>query len=110
MPDAPVPWPIPLELIRFKYPLPHLATALGGTEPVKIVAVGSSSTAGREDVVPYPCRLELEMRKRFFRRMIGVLNKGMGGEDAPDELKRFKRDAKALCGAILDAALPKPAV
>jgi hypothetical protein len=92
MPDPLLPCYIPTELVRFKYPLPHLATALGGSDPVKIVAIGSSSTAGREDVVPYPCRLELEMRKRFFRRMIGVLNKGIGGEEAPVEFKRFKRD------------------
>ena len=32
------------------------------------------------------------MRKRFLRRMIGVLNKGTGGEEAPVEFKRFKRD------------------
>jgi hypothetical protein len=43
---------IPAEFISLKYPLPRLAAALLGKDPVKIVAMGSSSTAGREDVVP----------------------------------------------------------
>jgi hypothetical protein len=86
---------IPTELVRFKYPLPHLKEQLGGEGPVKIVAIGSSSTAGREDVLPYPCRLELDIRKKFVGRMIGVLNKGLGGQEAPDELNRFDRDVVA---------------
>lgn len=92
---------IPTELVRFKYPLPHLRKQLDGADPVKIVAVGSSSTAGREDVLPYPCRLELEMRKKFVGRMIGVLNKGLGGQEAPDELDRFDRDVISEAPALL---------
>jgi hypothetical protein len=49
---------IPAELITFKYPLRYFSAALRGTAPVRIVAMGSSSTAGREDVVPYPHRLD----------------------------------------------------
>jgi hypothetical protein len=91
----PPPCKIPTELVSFRYPLPHLAAALKGQPAVKIVAIGSSSTAGRPDVLPYPCRLELNLRKQFQNQtdpIISVLNKGKGGEEAPDELNRFIRD------------------
>jgi hypothetical protein len=92
---------IPTELVRFKYPLSHLGEQLAGAGPVKIVAIGSSSTAGREDVLPYPCRLELDIRKKFPGRLIGVLNKGLGGQEAPDELNRFARDVIAEAPSLL---------
>jgi hypothetical protein len=104
MPDAPPPCNVPTELVRFQYPLPHLAAALKGNDPVKIVAIGSSSTAGREDVLPYPCRLELDMRKRFSDPkdpIISVLNKGKGGEEAPKELERFARDVVAEAPSLV---------
>jgi len=39
------------------------------------VAIGSSSTAGEADVLPYPSRLEMLLRDRFHDRMIDVLNR-----------------------------------
>lgn len=92
---------IPAELVRFKYRLPYLGAQLAGPDPVKIVAIGSSSTAGREDVLPYPCRLELNIRKKFAGRLIGVLNKGLGGQEAPDELNRFDRDVIAEAPSLV---------
>ena len=96
MPDAPPDVDVPAEFTRFKYPLPHLAEALRGQRPVRIVAMGSSSTAGREDVVPYPHRLEMYLRvpykDRFPDLRIDVLNRGRGGEEAIEELVRFDRD------------------
>jgi GDSL-like Lipase/Acylhydrolase family len=88
---------VPDEFISFKYPLPHFAEALLGKALVRIVAMGSSSTAGREDVVPYPHRLEMYLRAHFGAEQfpdlrIDVLNRGRGGEEAGDELKRFERD------------------
>ena len=87
----------PDEIVRLKYPLPHFAKALFGKAPVRIVAMGSSSTAGRADVVPYPHRLEMYLRAhyeadQFPNLEIDVLNRGRGGEEAGDELKRFERD------------------
>jgi hypothetical protein len=87
----------PSEFVKFKYPLPHLLKALSGDEPVRIVAMGSSSTAGREDVVPYPHRLEMYLRagygeEHFPNLRIDVLNRGKSGEEAGDELLRFKDD------------------
>jgi hypothetical protein len=56
------------------------------------VAIGSSSTAGEGDVVPYPLRLQMLLRGRFHDRMIDVLNRGIGGQEAPSELSRFEPD------------------
>ena len=88
---------VPGEFVSFTYPLPHLAKALLGKAPVRIVAMGSSSTAGRADVVPYPHRLEMYLRahygaEQFPNLRIDVLNRGRGGEEAGDELLRFERD------------------
>jgi hypothetical protein len=88
---------IPGEFVSLQYPLPNLAKALIGEAPVRIVAMGSSSTAGRADVVPYPHRLEMYLRARFgdeqFPNLrIDVLNRGRGGEEAIEELRRFSAD------------------
>ena len=96
MPDTPPEIDVPAEFISLKYPLPHLAEALRGKGPVRIVAMGSSSTAGREDVVSYPHRLEMYLRvpykDRFPELRIDVLNRGRGGEEAIEELPRFDSD------------------
>ena len=80
------------DIVAFKYPLPHLMRSLKLQRKIKIVAIGSSSTAGEGDVVPYPARLELLLRGGFHDRMIDVLNRGMGGQEAPSELSRFEPD------------------
>ncbi|WP_454618753.1 SGNH/GDSL hydrolase family protein [Bradyrhizobium cenepequi] len=83
---------LPDQLIALKYPLPRLAAALRANGRVKIVAMGSSSTAGREDVVPYPHRLEMYLRAATGNPSIDVLNRGRGGEEAIEELPRFDAD------------------
>jgi hypothetical protein len=85
---------IPAQLITLKYPLPNLAAALLGKAPVRIVAMGSSSTAGRDrgDVVPYPSRLELYLRRKYNNPHIDVVNRGVGRQEANEELLRFDAD------------------
>ena len=83
---------IPAELVSFKYPLPRFAAALRGKAPVRVVAMGSSSTAGREDVVPYPSRVEMYLRRKYGNPHIDVVNRGRGGEEAIEELLRFDSD------------------
>jgi len=96
MPDTPPNGDILAELVGFKHPLPHLTHALQGSGPVRIVAMGSSSTSGRADVVPYPHRLEMYLRAEYQQRFpnlrIDVLNRGKGGEEADAELLRFDTD------------------
>jgi hypothetical protein len=92
----PRPCDIPHQFTLFKHPLPNLAKQFAGNGPIKIVAIGSSSTEGVGGIVPYPYRLEMAMRKRFKQNhpklMIDVLNRGRGGEEAPLELQRFDTD------------------
>jgi acyl-CoA thioesterase I len=87
------------DIVGFKHPLPHLANSLKQRN-TKIVAFGSSSTSGMLSVVPYPARLELMLRNEFGiqmidgfgKRMINVINRGVGGEEASTELTRMQSD------------------
>ncbi len=45
--------------------------------------------------MPYPSRLQMALRKTFSDRMIDVLNRGIGGQEAPSELSRFESDVRA---------------
>jgi hypothetical protein len=83
---------IPTDLIRFERPLFHLAKQLGRTGPIRIVAIGSSSTAGEGTIPPYPGRLETALRLRFPGRTIDIINKGLSGQEAPEEFKRLDED------------------
>jgi acyl-CoA thioesterase-1 len=90
MNDASRPRDTHLDLVSLKHPLPHLNAALQFQPKIRIVAIGSSSTAGVAPVLPYPPRLELLLRQKFPDRMIDVINRGIGGQEAPDELLRFQ--------------------
>jgi GDSL-like Lipase/Acylhydrolase family len=96
---------VPNEFVSLKYPFPRLFKALHGKGPVRIVAMGSSSTAGRVDVVPYPARLEMYLRVQYQERFpdlrIDVLNRGKGGEEAVEELPRFAKDIFAENPALV---------
>ena len=80
------------DVTNFRHPLPHLKAALQQRRRIRIVAIGSSSTAGVAPVVPYPPRLEMLLRPKFAGRLIDVVNRGVGGQEAPDELLRFQSD------------------
>jgi len=95
MPDAQA------DLFDFRYSLPNLTESLKKQRKIKIVAIGSSSTAGEADVLPYPSRLEMLLRDRFRDRMIDVLNRGIGGQEAPSELLRFETDVVAEAPALV---------
>jgi lysophospholipase L1-like esterase len=72
-----------------------MARRLASGEPITIVAIGSSSTAGAGASSPaatYPSRLEADLKTRFPGRTINVLNRGVGGEDASQMLARMDRD------------------
>ena len=101
MPDTPRPCDTHPDLVGFKYPLPHLTQSLKRQRRTRIVAIGSSSTAGEGKIVPYPCRLELALRDRFHGRLIDVLNRGIGGQEAGDELARFEPDVIGEAPAVV---------
>lgn len=83
------------DILRFDYRLPHLTENLGRQRKTKIVAIGSSSTAGVGTVVPFPHRLEQALRTRFYGHAIDVLNRGVSGQESPEELSRFECDVVA---------------
>lgn len=79
--------------------LPRVARRIAADEPVTIVAFGSSTTVGFGTSSPaytYPNRLADQLRRKFPTSDITIINRGMGGQDAPEMMKRF--DA-----AVLDA-------
>ncbi len=82
----------PLDLIRLTNPLTHVAKKLTLGQPITIVAIGSSSTAGAgasSVAATYPSRLQVELHEHFSKPSITVLNRGVGGEEVPDMLERF---------------------
>jgi acyl-CoA thioesterase-1 len=93
MPDTSRPCEAQPGLVDFRYDLPHFRQALKSQRKIKIVAIGSSSTAGVGGVLPFPHRLEMLLRQHYYGRMIDVLNRGIGGQEAPEELSRLKPDA-----------------
>lgn len=101
MSDSAADGDIPAEFVALKYPLPRFAAALLGKDPVRIVAMGSSSTAGREDVVPYPAWLEMYLRRKYNNPRIDVINRGHGGEEANEELLRFDADIFAETPSLM---------
>ena len=73
--------------------LPHVASKLIAGDPVVIVAFGSSSTQGHGSSSPafnYPNRLASQLRRQYPTAEISVINRGKGGEDAPEMLARLK--------------------
>jgi acyl-CoA thioesterase I len=77
---------------RLEYPLVRVSHHFESDLSIKIVAIGSSSTAGAGASSPdasYPSRLEAELTKHFLWQDITVLNRGVNGEEAPDMLARF---------------------
>jgi lysophospholipase L1-like esterase len=81
--------------VRFDAPLPKFAAALAKGEPVRIVALGSSSTQGIGASSPkacYPVKLQAELLQRFPQSKITVENLGIGGQLATDMLRRIKKD------------------
>jgi acyl-CoA thioesterase-1 len=84
---------VPTEITRLDYALSRTARRLAAAEPLTVVAIGSSSTAGAYASSPqttYPSRLAVELRERFPHRGIRVLNRGVNGEDAREMLARFQ--------------------
>jgi len=80
--------------VRFHEPLPNFSAALAANKPVRIVALGSSSTQGVGASGPkfrYPFRLQAELRRRFPDSKITVDNLGVGGQLATDMLPRIAK-------------------
>jgi lysophospholipase L1-like esterase len=87
--------PNPPALLSLHPALIYVAAKLAKHDRLTILAMGSSSTEGvgaSSPAATYPSRLEAELRKRFPDTDIRVINRGKGGEDAPEEVVRLQRD------------------
>ncbi|MBI3701702.1 MAG: SGNH/GDSL hydrolase family protein [Afipia sp.] len=72
--------------------LPRVAKRIAAGDPVTIVAFGSSTTVGYGVSSPaytYPNRLADQLRRKFPTADISIINRGMGGQDTPEMMKRF---------------------
>ena len=79
--------------------LPHVAGKLASGAPVTIIAFGSSSTQGWGSTSPeftYPNRLAAQLHRHYPGAAITVINRGKGGDDAPEMIKRLQ-------GEVIDA-------
>jgi lysophospholipase L1-like esterase len=86
---------ISVQPVPFECDMPNLAQAIDTAGSVKIVALGSSTTAGEGGIVAYPYRLEAVLRDKYANHRIDILNRGVGGEEAPKERDRIDRDVIA---------------
>jgi len=85
----------PLEARSLEHAPVHFRERIAQGKPLKIVAIGSSSTSGAGASSPaatYPSRLEAELKAQLPGLPITVLNKGIGGEEAPQMVARFEAD------------------
>jgi lysophospholipase L1-like esterase len=86
------------EQARFLHPLVRTARLLADGRPVRIVALGSSSTYGAgasTSAASYPSRLAAELARLFPGRDFIMLNRGVGGDNAGDMLARLDKDVIA---------------
>ena len=82
---------ISADQVRLANPLARFAHKLVSGEPITIVAIGSSSTAGAgasSAAASYPNRLVVELKQHFPNHSVTVINRGVGGEEVGDMLKR----------------------
>lgn len=82
----------PAGATKLDFPLTRTAGRLAAGQPITVVALGSSSTAGAGASSPansYPSRLEAELKERFPAADFRVINAGVNGEDAQQMLARL---------------------
>lgn len=97
--ESACPLAVPAWIADSALPLTHLRAQLADRPVLKIVAIGSSSTAGSGASAPanaYPVLLEARLRAALPGVRVKVLNRGVGGEDAAQNLARFDADVLAL--------------
>jgi len=79
--------------------LPHLRSAISNGVEAVIVALGSSSTQGAmaSDLAhSYPAVLQQALSSTLTEAHVAVINRGIGGQDAAEELARLDTDVLAI--------------
>lgn len=88
----------PATLGRLTDALPKTRAALAAGRPLKIVTLGSSSTAGAGASATrfsYPSRLAVELAQRKPAATVEIVNRGLNGEDVWENMKRLEADVIA---------------
>lgn len=88
---------VPDALVRADTSLPHFAEAIAKGEPIKIVVLGTASSAGAGVSAPYqsyPERLREELGRRFQQAPISLVNLSQRGWTAVDMVATL--DAKVI--------------
>ena len=96
--SAPPPCAPTTEYMSLSGPLKRVAERIANREPVTIVAIGSSSTAGvgaSSIDHNYPTQLEKRLNVRFPSVVFHVINRGMSGAVDREMLARFEEDVQA---------------
>ncbi len=84
--------------------LPGIAARIAAGQPIRIVAIGSSSTEGpriEDRSGTYPTAAARELRAQWPGAVVEMVNKGRGGETIADMLKRFSDDVINLEPALV---------
>lgn len=95
-PAAPAGCQLPRGVSALSVPLTRLSQRIATGAPIRIVAIGSSSTAGAGASSPdraYPARLDHYLSERFRNADIAVLNRGINGETDDQTERRIDADA-----------------
>ena len=82
------------DLAKLDYPLTQTSRRIAAAEPLRVVAIGSSSTAGSgasSQAATYPSRLAVELEELFPSIAVTMVNQGVGGETAKDMVARFEQ-------------------
>jgi acyl-CoA thioesterase-1 len=90
---------VPPEFVSMPAPLRHTRAAFKAGKPIRIVALGTSSTAGtgaatRADA--YPAKLQSELSRLLPGAKIVVINQGIGGQSTRQMVDRIEDDVVAL--------------
>jgi hypothetical protein len=82
---------IPVEPIPFAHGLPRFAQSLGRGQ-AKVVAIGSSTTAGAGNVQAYPERPSKFLQAKYPNAEITMADEEIKGQEASVELQRYDTD------------------
>ncbi len=85
------------QLLELGNPLAAVRAAVLAQHQLRIVAMGSSSTQGygaSNPVFSYPSQLKIKLSEELPDIDVHVFNKGIGGQDAAEELERMQADVK----------------
>lgn len=102
--EAGCPFALPAWVGESALPLAATQARLADRPVLKIVAIGSSSTQGVGATAPdrtFPALLEARLRAALPGVRVKVINRGIGGEDAAQNIARFGEDVLPLAPSIV---------